>query len=278
MSWLILSIFAGLASNGFNITNRTALKGKGDSTAYAWWFEFVRSLFFLIVILQKPLGNLTLQTIGMLTVVSLTEFFSVYYFMKMHAYTELSISSIISRLRVVWSPLIALLLLGEHLTFVEYLGITAIFLGVSIVTSPKEIKKDKGVKIALIFSFSSALLSTILKLAGGFASSEMIIFSQGVIPLIFMPFLMKNGIERIVSSGYSKFFQIILAGGFNIISSYLLVEALRVADASKVVGLYQAMTIFSVIYGIIILKETDKILLKVIGMIIVLTGVIFTVL
>lgn len=277
MNWLILSVFAGLASDGFNITNRTALKGKGDSTAYAWWFEFVRSLFFLIVILQKPFGSLSLQTIVMLIVVSLTEFFSVYFFMKMHAYTELSISSIISRLRVVWSPLIALLLLHEQLTLIQYLGIAAIFLGVSIVTSPKEIKKDKGVKIALVFSFSSALLSTILKMAGNYASSEMIIFSQGIIPLIFMPFFMKNSTQRIISSGVNKFFQIILAGGFNVVSSYLLVEALRVADASKVVGLYQAMTIFSVFYGIVILRETDKILLKIIGVIIVLTGVVFTV-
>lgn len=46
MEWLLLSVFAGLASNGFNITNRTALKDKGDYISYAWWFEFVRSAFF----------------------------------------------------------------------------------------------------------------------------------------------------------------------------------------------------------------------------------------
>jgi len=48
----------------------------------------------------------------------------------------------------VWSPLVAWLLLGEHLTTPQYLGISAIFLGIAIVTSPKEIRKDKGIKIA----------------------------------------------------------------------------------------------------------------------------------
>jgi len=277
MNWLVLAGLAGLASNGFNITNRTALKNKGDSTAYAWWFELIRSLFFLIVLFYKPLEKLDVQSLLMLSLVSLTELFSVYFFMKMHALSELSISSIISRLRVVWSPLVAWLLLGEHLTTPQYLGISAIFLGIAIVTSPKEIRKDKGIKIALIFSFSSALLSTVLKIAGNYASTELIIFSQGIIPLIVMPFVMKKGLQRILESGKNKFMHNITAGAFNIVSSYLLVEALHRSDASKVVGIYQAMTVLSVLYGIFILKETDKMYLKILGVIIVVVGVILTV-
>lgn len=198
--------------------------------------------------------------------------------MKMHAYTDLSISSIISRLRVVWSPLIAWLLVGESLTMTQYLGIAAIFLGISIVTSPKEIRSDKGVKIAFIFSFSSALLSTVLKIAGNSTSTELVIFSQGIMPLIVLPFIMKNGFSRIKSAGVHHSFRILLAGVFNIISSYLLVEALQKTDASKAVGVYQAMTIFSVFYGIFILKETDKLFLKIIGVVVVIIGVILTVL
>lgn len=276
-NWIILAVLAGLASNGFNITNRLALKEKGDSTAYAWWFEVVRTLFFLIVLVRIPLPVLNFESYLKLTLVSLSELFSVYVFMRMHALTDLSISSVISRLRVVWSPLIAWLLIGERLSVFEYIGISAIFLGIAVVSSPKEIKADKGIKIALLFSFSSALLSTVLKSVSGVGSSELIVASQGIIPLFVLPLLMKNSFGRIIQSGLKRFPQILTAGAFNIISSYLLVQALKLTDASKVVGIYQAMTILSVVYGIVVLNEREKIMRKIIGTIIVIIGIIATV-
>lgn len=277
MNWFLLSTLAGLASNGFNITNRTALKDNGDATAYGWWFELVRTTFFLGVLLFTSIPQLTFTMLWPLTLVGLSELFSVYVFMKMHAYTHLSISSVISRLRVIWSPLIAWFLVSERLTIPEYFGIVAIFLGIAIVTSPKEIKQDKGIKIALVFSFSSALLSTVMKQASSVASTEFIIIAQGIIPLIVLPFLMKRGLSRIMLSVGNNLSKILLAGGFNIASSYLLVEALHLTEASKAVGLYQAMTLFSVFYGIFILNERDKLVRKIIGSIIVIIGVILTV-
>jgi len=278
MKWFILAALAGLASNGFNITNRTALKEGGDATAYGWWFELVRTTFFTIVLLTKPFPVINISMLTPLLLVGVSELFSVYIFMKMHAYTHLSISSVISRLRVIWSPLIAWFLISERLTLPEYFGITAIFIGIAIVTSPKEIREDKGIRIALIFSFSSALLSTIMKGATAIASTELVIIAQGLLPLFVLPILMKNGITRIWNSVSEKFSQIAVAGSFNIASSYLLVEALRITDASKAVGVYQAMTLFSVFYGIFILNERDKIIKKIIGSIIVILGVIATIL
>lgn len=278
MNWFVLSTLAGLASNGFNITNRTALKDNGDATAYGWWFELVRTTFFLGVLIFTTVPTLTVSMILPLALVGLAELFSVYVFMKMHAYTHLSISSVISRLRVIWSPLIAYFLVSERLSLPEYFGIIAIFIGIAIVTSPKEIKQDKGIKIALVFSFSSALLSTVMKQASSVATTELIIIAQGIIPLLVLPFLMKRGFVRIMDSVGSNLSKILLAGVFNIASSYLLVEALHLTDASKAVGLYQAMTLFSVFYGIFVLNEKDKLVRKIIGSIIVIIGVILTVL
>jgi drug/metabolite transporter (DMT)-like permease len=277
MNWFILSVLAGLASNGFNITNRQALKDQGDSTAYGWWFEFVRTTFFILLLFLKPLPSITFSMLLPLGLVGLSELFSVYVFMKMHAYTNLSISSVISRLRVIWSPLIAWFLLSERLTLPEYFGILAIFIGIAVVTSPKEIKEDRGIKIALLFSFSSALLSTFVKGASAIASTELVIIAQGILPLFVLPLLMRSSITRIWQTASHQFPQIALAGSFNIASSYLLVEALRISEASKAVGVYQAMTLFSVFYGIFVLNERDKMVRKIIGSIIVIIGVVLTV-
>lgn len=277
MNWFLLSSLAGLASNGFNITNRTALKDKGDHIAYSWWFEVIRSTFFLSFVLFQPFPSFSISNLFSLVLLSLTELFSVHVFMKMHAFTELSISSIISRLRVVWSPFLAWMLIGERLTIPEYLGIITIFLGIAVVSSPKKIRADKGIKTALIFSFSSALLSTVLKSVTNIATTEFIVMSQGIIPIVLLPVLIKNPVKRIVETLKYKHKHMAMAGIFNIASSYLLVRALSFSEASKVVGLYQAMTIFSVFYGIVILKEKDKIPQKIIGTIIVILGIIFTV-
>jgi drug/metabolite transporter (DMT)-like permease len=276
-NWIILSALAGLASNGFNITNRTALKNKGDSTAYAWWFEVVRTSFFFVILLMNPQITLTVKNILPLVLVGLSELFSVYVFMRMHALTELSISSVISRLRVVWSPLIAYFLLAERLYLYQYLGILAIFLGIAVVSSPSEIKRDRGIKIALLFSFSSALLGVMIKNASVFTSSELVIVSQGLLPIILLPLLMKHSLKRIVNVATMKFSSIITGGLFNIASSYFLVEALRLTDASKAIGLYQAMTILSVLWGIFILAEREKIYRKLMGAIIVILGILATI-
>lgn len=166
--------------------------------------------------------------------------------------------------------------MNERLSLPQYFGITAIFIGIALVTSPKEIRQDKGIRIALLFSLSSAILSTIIKGASNLVSTEIIIVSQGLLPLFILPFLMKRGFSRIWDSASQKFPQIALAGSFNIASSYLLVESLRLADASKTIGVYQAMTLFSVLYGIFVLNERDKIAKKIIGSIIVIIGVILT--
>ncbi len=237
----------------------------------------MRVAFFLILVLRQPLPALSFQSLGALALLGMTELFSVYVFMKMHALTELSISSIISRLRIIWSPLLAWLLVGERLTMPQYLGIVIIFLGMAVVTSPKQIRTDRGIHIALLFSFSSALLSTVLKWTGGIASTEVLIVSQSILPLFILPMLMKNATKRIVKIGKSNLAQTLLGGSFNIASSYLLVEALRASDASKVVGLYQSMTLFSVLFGIFILKERDKLLAKIIGSLIVIAGIVLMV-
>lgn len=274
MNWLLFAAFAGLASSGFNITNRIALKDQSDATAFGWWFELVRTSFFLLVFLFSKQPSFNPASLLPLLLVGLSELFSVYVYMKMHSSAKLSLSSVLIRLRVIWSPILAWLFIGERLTLPEYLGILLIFLGIAIVTSPKQIRHDRGVKLALLFSFSNGLLTTAMKNATLLASSDLIIIAQGLIPLFTLPLLMQNGFRRIWQTAKNKMPQITLSGSFNIVSSFLIVEAMHLTDASKVVGVYQTFTLASVFYGIYILKETDKIPQKILGSLIVLLGVL----
>ncbi len=274
MNWLILASLAGLTSNGFNIVNRTALKNNGDYTAYAWWFECLRTAFFLALIFVGQIPSINLTNIPILMSVGVIEFFSIYLLMKMHAYSDLSVSSIIVRLRIVWTPLLAWLLLNERLNITEYFGIAIIFLGIFIVTSPKKIRADKGMKVAFIFSLVVTLLNVLMKSAINVSENNLVPIFQGIVPMVMLPVFMKNPIARIKKSLREKKSEIFLAAIFNIITAYLFFKALDQSDTSKVIGVYQSTVVFSIIYGIWILNEKDNIVGKLIGAFTLIVGIL----
>lgn len=118
-SWIVLAILGGLASNFFGFTSRFALKDENDDpNAWAFLFEFVRLIVFATFLLFDFSLKWNFQTFHLLFWVGFTEFISVYLYMQMHKYSHLSISTIVSRTRMIWIPIIAFLFFGEHLKLV----------------------------------------------------------------------------------------------------------------------------------------------------------------
>lgn len=84
---------------------------------------------------------------------------------------------------------------------------------------------------------------------------------------------MKNAKQRIVKEA-KKNFILKLTGIFcNIVSSYLFIWALHSGEISKVNAVYQSMMIFSVLAGILILKEKQDIFKKLLGTMVTIIGV-----
>lgn len=173
-TWAILAIVAGIFSNILNFFSRFILKEGGDSTVWAWTFEFLRFAFFLPFVFFDYHLTLSFKAITILLFVGLTEFISVYLYMKMHKYSHLSISSILSRTRLIWVPVIAFLFFGERLTGLEYVGIALLFLGLSVVVAPHKLFVDKGAIYANAAAFIIAINTILLKQATPFASTPVI--------------------------------------------------------------------------------------------------------
>lgn len=114
-NWFILAAAAGLSSALFNFVGRKSLQG-GDSTAFSWFFELLRLIIFSALLIIDFKLEPSFLNFFVLVALGVTEFVSVYVFTKMHSLTELSLSSIISRLRLVWVPFFAFVLLGERLS------------------------------------------------------------------------------------------------------------------------------------------------------------------
>ncbi len=273
--WLIFSILQGLTSNAFNFLSRYVLRGEDDSTAFAWFLQLTRFVvFFTTAILFNWKLVINTQSIFILLLIGLTECIATYLYMKMHVYSELSISTILSRTRMLWIPVFAFFIVGEHLRLMDYIGIAILFLGVSLVSSPKKMFVDRGAKYANIAAIIIALNIVLFKFAIPYASSSVLLAAFSFPSILILPFFMKNARKRILINMRQNVFPKFLAITLNIISLIFFAYAMKDGEASKVNAVYQGMLVFSVLAGIIFLHERTNITMKLIGTFITIIGVI----
>ncbi|MBI3887473.1 EamA family transporter [Candidatus Microgenomates bacterium] len=204
----------------------------------------------------------------------MTEFLAIYWYMKMHSYSELSISSILSRTRMIWVLIFAFFLVHEQLRLLDYVGILTIFLGVSITSAPKRLFIDKGAQYANLSAVMIAINLILIKLLLPFGSDAVINVARGIPALIIFPFLMKNSVPRLkkvlLTKQKFRIPAVVLSG----LSILCFTAALHVGDASKINAVYQGMMIFSVLAGIIFLKERGSIGRKIFGALVTIIGVV----
>ncbi len=273
-SWIILAALAGLGSNILNFFSRSLLKDEGDSTAWAWTFEFLRLLFFIPFLFFDFKLILSFKSLIILLTVGITEFISIYLYMQMHRLTHLSVSTILSRTRLIWVPIIAFLFFGERLTGLEYFGIALLFLGLITVIAPHRLFLDKGALYANCAAFIIAINTILLKQALPFASTPVIMIFFSLPSVILFPLFMKNAKQRLINQNLDKKIPKLVGAGTNVAALFLLLAALNLGEVSKVNAVYQGMLVFGVLAGIILLKERKDIMKKLLGTAVTVIGIL----
>lgn len=276
-NWLILTIISGLSSVIFNTLNRETLKKGHDSTVYSWLFEVIRFLFFAALIPFDHYLVCSSQNTLILIALGFTELIAIYLYMKMHAHTELSISSIIVRLRVILVPLVAFIFLGERLSTLQYFGVTAVFAGCLVVTGMKHIRSTKGVWYALGFVLVNSVSNVLMKYASGIASVSIVSAAFSFPSAVLIPVIMQSAHSRIHLHFKPIFKQTLLAAGFNIVTMFTMVMAYRTSSVSQVNSVFQAITSLAVVVGIFALNERDHKWLKLLGAALTTLGIILLV-
>ncbi|AKM79581.1 MAG: hypothetical protein UX85_C0001G0260 [Candidatus Beckwithbacteria bacterium GW2011_GWB1_47_15] len=272
-SWFWLAAGAGIIGNGFNFVNRFSLRGQQDSTAYAWWFEFLRLVVFGTLAMFNFQLAVSSKSLSMLVSLGLVELVAIYLYMKMHAFTELSLSAIIVRLRQVWVLLVAWVLIGERLNFTGYLGILIIFTGLALALWQKNFKPGKGLKLALAFSIVSAVMWALMKGGAEFVSTPVLIMFLSWPSVVFLPLVMKNPAGRIVALWRQKVKNLLLSVGSDAVTLYLMAQALRQGPVSKVLSVSQGMLVLAILAGILFLGEKERAWQKLLGGLITVGGV-----
>ncbi|MBI4249993.1 EamA family transporter [Candidatus Uhrbacteria bacterium] len=271
--WILLAVIGGIGSNIFNFLTRYALKDGDDAVTFAWFFELIRGTIFAVAVFADPPESITVSGAALLAVVGIIEIVCIYLYMKMHSYAHLSISAVIIRMRLIWIPILAFLLLREALQAHEYIGILILFSGLLITGAPHKLKSDKGVRYAYIFSFFAALLAVTMKMASAWFSPSMIIFAMSIPSILVLPFLVKHPRKKIRALANDRLVAKISVGLINAGSFYLYTVALHLGSVSVVQAIYQSMMIFSIAMGIILFQEREDIPRKLIGTAITLIGI-----
>ena len=198
--WVLFAVLSGLADIGYNLSTRKALKDRVSVVEFSWWMTLIRSILFLPALLLLKDLHLNLQQILILIALGVITFVNIHLFMKMHSLTELSLSTIIARLRMVWVPLIAFFVINERLTGLNYFGILIMFLAILLISSPRKIILDKSLNSAFIFSISTSVLAIFQKAASVFAPTSLIILVMSLPTVVFLPLFVKNPTEKIFSN------------------------------------------------------------------------------
>ncbi|MBI2074935.1 MAG: EamA family transporter [Candidatus Levybacteria bacterium] len=275
--WVILAVIGGLSSNLFNFLSRYVLREKDDSTSWAWFYEVMRLPVFLIISFFDFKLTLTLYSAVLLVLVGITEWVSVYLYMKMHQYSHLSISTILSRTRLIWIPLIGFLFMKEQLELFEYVGIVLLFAGVATTVAPHKLFVDKGAVYANLAAIVIAVNVVLLKLVTPFASASVILFFYSLPAVLLFPLIMRNAKVRLLASARKQFPLKVIAMLASVVAGYFFIWALQTGDVSKVNGIYQGMMATGVLAGIIFLKEREGIVRKIIGTAFAVIGVLMLV-
>jgi drug/metabolite transporter (DMT)-like permease len=272
--WIIFTVMSGVCSIGFNFVNRYVLKDGHDSTAYSWWFEVFRFLIFIPFAFTSFNQILTLKEFILFWSIGFVEFFSIYFYMKMHSSSELSISTTITQLRLVWVPIIALIFLGEKLGVNEYFGILLVFVGQIVATFKGNIGKNGTLKYALIATVFVSLNNVLVKSASDKFFPPLILVAMALPSLFIFPLKMKDGFSRIVKLGDSKWKNVLLATIFNAGTMMFMIQAYQLGQVGKVVALFQSVLVIQVLVGILFLGERKYVGRKVVGILAVVAGAI----
>lgn len=279
MNWFILSLIAALFFSCQRIAARFLLRKQGDPISFTIIHNLIAGLIlspiFFFVDLHLPAMPKT-----WILYICAVFFYGVGDVYTYKAIKELSISTwqIITQVRHIFVLLGGFLVYAEPLTSLKILGIFLIILGAIVALYHKE-RKKMNLSVGVFFTILAAFLISAGVLVDKtiiqdfsmplYVSLNLMTISMGGIIYFAFNNKMKCIINEFKIQKYGLIFTAILFG----LHKIFLILAINNGEVSRVIPISQAALIFTVIAGILFLKEYERMLQKIIGVIIMILGI-----
>jgi len=156
--WFWWSASAGLASALDKILNRISLKGEGRGSVVAYSFSYMLTISILSLFLSLPVRVLfDLRLFLLIAVQTIFWTLGTLFSFLSQSDTDVSLSTIISRARILWMIPLGYLFLGERVGFNSIIGMVIVFFGLATLFYKKQFHKFRGIQFMILGSFFVAL-------------------------------------------------------------------------------------------------------------------------
>lgn len=276
--WFWLAMIAGLASALDKVLNRVALKNRGNVIAHSFLYISVISLFSLAF--SFPIKNIQVTNHLIFLIIIQAFFWSTGTLVSFlsQAKTDVSLSMIISRARMLWVVPLGIIFLGETPSIPSVVGILIIFFGLLTLFIKSNIHRHQGVHLMAIGSVLvafGAVINTVL-VRQYLTSAQTVFVTMASQALVFLAFLLyrKNLISRCYEVWMRAWKIIVLAAAVETFAFIGVNHAYKIGITSFVTAVYLGMTITTVWIGIFFLNEKEHFWKKIIGSLLVTVGII----
>lgn len=281
MSWILLVFSSVVLFTSLNLLQRLLAVDSKNPRAMAVLFNSIAALIaILIFVFTGSYKSFALPTDPKAWIALLVASFCYGMFERGRFVAAKLLDASILTTIVDIAALVAfvgsLFLYSEPLTPHKLLGGILIIGALLLVTFSNKAGKFqmKGVIVAVLISIMLGLGWMLDKLGTQFFSAAIYSIFLWTVPIVFIvfPFIKIGAIKselRIAS------WRVFLLAGLNAVGYLLQLKALQITEATRVIPIIQTSTLFTVLLGIILLKEREHIPRKIIAGIMAVAGAYF---
>ncbi|MFH1566050.1 MAG: DMT family transporter [bacterium] len=281
MTWVVLAFGSVFFFTSLNLLQRTLAVESKHPRAMAVLFNSIAALIALLIFaVTGSFNNFILPSSPKAWVALLIATFCYAMFERGRFIAakllDASVLATIMNLSVLVAFVGAIFLYSEPLTAPKLLGGILVIGALFMVSLNNKTKKSstKGVLIAILISVMLGLGWMLDKLGSQSFNAEtysILIWTAPII-LIYFPHIKFNIIKSELKLASWKIF---VLAGLNVVGYLMQLKALEIAEATRVIPIVQTSTLFTILMGIILLKERDNITKKIIAGIMAIVGTYF---
>lgn len=281
MSWVLLALGSVAFFTSLNLLQRVLAVDSKHPRAMAILFNAIAALIALLIFaITGSYKNFVLPTDPKAWIALLLASFFYAMFERGRFLAakllDASVLTTIVNISVLVAFVGALLLYSEPLTTHKLLGGVLIIGALFLVSYNDKMKKSskEGILVAVAISIMLGLGWMLDKLgAQHFNASTYNIFVW-TIPIIFI-YLPRIRFDVIKEELRLATWKIFVLAGLNVVGYLMQLKALETAEATRVIPIVQTSTLFTIMLGIVLLKEREHIPRKIIAGLMAISGAYF---
>jgi len=281
MSWTILAFSSVIFFTSLNLLQKVLAVDSKNPRAMAVLFNSIAaSIALLIFAFTGAFKNFVLPTSPKAWIALIIATFCYAMFERGRFIAakllDASILTIIGNISVLIAFVGALFLYSETLTTYKLLGGSLIIGALFLVSMNNKTKKSskKGVLVAVAISVMLGLGWMLDKLGTQYFNASTYSIFVWTVPIVFIyfPHIKFDAIKTELKLASWKIF---LLAGLNVVGYLMQLKALEIAEATRVIPIMQTSTLFTILLGIVLLKERGHIPRKIVAGLMVVLGVYF---